>query len=1022
MSEKLENIALISSAGAGKTRALTQRFLFLFLHKALYPLDSLYGITFTNEAAFEMKTRILRYLDVLITGKTQNESEKAIIDDFTHLFPDIKERAEKKRRYLLNNLSELNISTFHSLFASFLSSIPFAAGILPGYEVIDETREALIYESVLDRFFEEVTQNKEIFNAIYELLEQQETRIKVSINGIYGCIIPWLNFLENLVNREGDIRSSIVEQENRFTNLLQEFRDFIHENESAGYIKNSNRMNNNVMKLLITIDKYIETKNFDNLSKSEYTQSILRRDIDSKSYIQKFTNNLGEKSADFLKILENIKICTKDYLNLLSDRQILIHLKPILEIHRLFQKEKRNRNVISFDDIETYTLEAFKNNPEPDYLYFKVGAEIRHLMIDEFQDTSHRQLEVMEPLISEITSVEPKEKSIFYVGDPKQAIFRWRGGTPELFYMLLRKYHDKIKKEELIVNYRSKEEIIKFVNTVLNKNDKPKEGNTGGWIKVEQCGDFSEKEEGAQKIKERIYSLVKELHREYGYEYSDIAVLVRTNNFGAAIAEELTKKRVPCVSRSRADILSDVDVWFVLNLLKFLDNPENNFALMHVLLSPLFNIKEETLRRLQYTQKTLFLNLSDSHPRWIVTKKLVHLLSLVHFLNPYELIYQIYKELGIKISYSLATLLDVALEYTREGFGSLSSFIDWVEKAGESIEIKEVHPEGVKILTIHKAKGLEFEVVIIPETNWQIKPYENRQLLFSYMDNGSKPEKIYWRSYGKYFKTLKDAEQERLKNDELNLLYVALTRAKNGIYILGFNHLKKGLGFWLDTISEKLGTTEYSCGEVFKKGRFEIRGKEEKAYGALSEEPLVIKEERTLYSPTERGIEIIDASRRRGIEFGTMVHHALSRVEWLDSFDIEHFVNDVMEFIKNMYVRTPEETEEIDVHLKSLLIETFTDPDLRYLFFKDNRDIKCKNELPIYFEEEKRDISGHIDRLIIEPGVMTIIDYKTGQEKPEYTHQMLIYKKGIEKIYPGSRVSSLLIFLEKQRGGKVVEV
>jgi len=1007
---------LISSAGAGKTRALTERFLLLFLHKTEYPLDSLCGITFTNEAAFEMKSRIMRYLDVLKTGKTEDESEKGIIEEFCQLFPDIRAHAQQKKRYLLNNLSELNVGTFHSLFASFLSSIPFAAGILPGYEIIDETQEALIYESVLDRYFESVAQKPDVLATLNELVKQQETSIKASIRDVSSCITPWIGYLKELVGKKKAIRSSIAQEEKRFIKLLKEFRDFI-----CGEKSQSNQMNNHMLRLCNIIEQYIQTKDFKVLTKSAYTESLLRRDIDQKSYIKKFTNSLGKRSTQFSDIVTRLNDCAELYLRLLSDYQILIHLKPIVDIHRLFQRKKQERNVISFDDIEAYTLEAFRNNPEPEYLYFKVGAELRHLMIDEFQDTSHRQLEVMEPLISEITSVEPREKSIFYVGDPKQAIFRWRGGTPELFYTLIKKYPGKIKKDELIVNYRSKEEIVRFVNMVLGKKDKARSDNVGGWIRIEECGDFAAKEEGDQKVMERTSELIEELHNEHGYEYSDIAVLVRTNKFGAAFAQELTKRRVPCVSRSRADILSDSDVRFILNLLRFLDNPENDFALMHVLLSPIFKIKEETLRRLPSTQKSLYLNLRNSHPGWPVTKKLSSLLPLVHFLNPYELIYQIYMELRLKISYSLGTLLDVALDYTGQGFGSLSSFIDWLDRAGMSIEIKEIHPEGVKILTVHKAKGLEFEVVIIPETNWKVQSYENKQLLFSYVDNGARPEKFYWRAYGKYFQRLKEAEQERLKGDELNLLYVALTRAKNGIYVLGFNHLKRGLGFWLDQIAEKLGSTTYSVGEVIKKERPPPK-REEKPYGPISEEPLVIKEERTLYSPTERGIEIIDASRRLSIEFGSMIHRALSKIEWLDDVEIEQCVDDVVAFIKNLYVRTPEESEEIEARVRALLTETLTDPDLRFLFFKDSQDMRCKNELPIYFEEEKKDVSGYIDRLIIEPDRMMIIDYKTGEQKPEYVHQMRVYKRGMEKIYPGKSLRCLLVFLDKERGKKIVEV
>jgi ATP-dependent exoDNAse (exonuclease V) beta subunit len=1017
MFKKIKNVALMSAAGAGKTRALTRRFLFLYLNQVNFPLDSLYGITFTNEAAFEMKERIMRYLELLISGHAEDDSEKDIIGYFTEAFPNIKERAVQKKQYLLNNLSDLNISTFHHLFASFLSSVPFAAGLLPGYEIIDETEDGIIFDGVLDNFFENIDDNKDVVNIIGDLLAQQETRIKQSIKNIFRNIGPWIEYLERLVDQEESIKKRLLQREMKFIKVLKKFNEFIKQHESCGYTKSKRSLNKNLADFCAKIDEFLQNKNLKILH-----NSIFGTDLATKNYIHTFLKNLGDKSGQLIKILDDLEIVTDEYLNSLSDQQILIYLKPVLNIHQQFRKEKREQNMLSFDDIEMYTLEALKNNPEPDYLYFKIGAEIRHLMIDEFQDTSHRQLEVLNPLISEITSVEPEEKSFFYVGDPHQAIFRWRGGAPELFNLLIDKYQDKISEEKLIINYRSKDEIINFVNKVLDKDDKTKPGNTGGWLRVEDCGGFDDSQAGDDKIRQRVAEIIGELHKKYNYEYSDIAVLVKTNKFGVAMADELTKSHIPFVSKSRAVILNDDDVRLVLHLLKFLDDPENNFSLMHVLLSPIFKIKEETLRSLLSLRKTLYMGLRDAHPGWEATKILNNLLPIVHFCNPYQLIYRIYKELRLKISYPLATLMDVALDYTRNGFNSLSSFIAWSEIAGDSIEIKKVHPEGVKILTVHKAKGLEFEVVIIPETNWNLPRYENRQLLFSYTEDGARPEKIYWRSYGRYFQRLKDAEQERLKNDELNLLYVALTRAKNGIYVLGYNYLKRGYGFWINTISEKVGSTQYALGDIIKKEKLRKETEKEKAYGVIQEKPLVIKEERTMYSPTERGVQIIDTALRREMEFGSMVHQALSRIEWLDGFDVDKIIDDVMEYIKDLYARRPEERDKIEEKVKPLLTETLTDPDLRTLFFKGNRSVRCKNELPIYFEDEKRDVSGYIDRLIIEGEKTLIIDYKTGEEKPEYKHQMQTYKKGVGKIYPGKLTKTLLVYLERERGKKIVEI
>ncbi len=187
----IKNTALISAAGSGKTHALTKRFLLLLLHKNNYELESLYAITFTNAAAFEMKSRIIKYLEVLSTGRFVEEKEKDIWEHFGNLFSDIKERARKKNDFLLNNLSDLNVSTFHSMFASFLSAIPFSAGILPGYRIIDEIEESIIFQHALDKYFEHIHQSPEKAKNLLELITDQEKDVRQTVRESYENLAPW---------------------------------------------------------------------------------------------------------------------------------------------------------------------------------------------------------------------------------------------------------------------------------------------------------------------------------------------------------------------------------------------------------------------------------------------------------------------------------------------------------------------------------------------------------------------------------------------------------------------------------------------------------------------------------------------------------------------------------------------------------------------------------------------------------------------------------------------------------------
>jgi ATP-dependent exoDNAse (exonuclease V) beta subunit len=308
----------------------------------------------------------------------------------------------------------------------------------------------------------------------------------------------------------------------------------------------------------------------------------------------------------------------------------------------------------------------------------------------------------------------------------------------------------------------------------------------------------------------------------------------------------------------------------------------------------------------------------------------------------------------------------------------------------------------------------------VPETDWRVKSYEYKKLLFAFKSKSLEPEKIYWRRYAKYFNELKQAEQERLKQDELNLLYVALTRARQGLYIIGYGYNSKILGFWFDTITKKLGSDEYSDGEILTKPHLHISEREQN-YGAIKGERLVVKEERSLYIPTERGLEIIDTSRRRSMEFGSIIHYALSLIFWLDGVELKTCIQFITDKLRNKFMGDLVGYDHAGP-ISSMLEDVLTDPDLRFLFFKDNRQAVCKNELAIYFESGKQDISGQIDRLIVEPERIFLVDYKTGDNKPMYKKQLHTYKKGIVQIYEEKEIELMLIFLDKQRGNRIVKI
>jgi exodeoxyribonuclease V beta subunit len=890
---------------------------------------------------------------------------------------------------------------------------------MPDYKIIDEPDEQLILAEAIDRVLGKARAEPRVLAILTELVEHEERAVKTGIDDLYRNLIPWMTYFERLTKYESKIKGLSDNLNKELIRNLEDLVRFVYDHEDAALTKTTGKINSLFKRMLDKLNDFINEADLRKLE--PILKYFLDEDILNKKYVSDFVARL-ETPDEFRHLVGKSIDRLRKYVDVLSDRDILVHLKPIIEIHREFQIAKQRMSALSFDDIEFFTRQALKTSPETDYLYFKLSSDMNHLMIDEFQDTSFHQVEILEPVIDEITAVSPEEKSLFYVGDPYQAIFRWREGAPELFDYLKSKYQGKIEPEELSVNYRTKEEIVNFVNRILDKQDKSKPDNTGGWLRIEELGEMQTKVAGDEATVKRTVEIVDELMRKHGFRADDIAILTRTNQFASNLARALSEAGIPCVSRSRASVLDEPDVQFMLHLLKFLDNPQNDFSLLHVLLAAPVGMDEEMIRRLRVGKKTLYMALLDHHPDLPITHRLQKLLSRVYFKNPYGIIFLILQELKMRISYPVATLLDAALGYTNDNLNSLSAFVSWFEYHGKSIEVKETHAHGVEILTVHRAKGLEFEVVLIPETNWDLRQPENRQLLFSYEKESARPDRVYWRKYGKHLEGLVRAEQERLERDSLNLLYVALTRARSGVYVLGYQTRAAGHGFWLATIREKLGDGRLPYDAIPKKEK-PVEGKKAEPYPLiLPEQGPVVREERTLYSPTERGVEIIEPVRRKGMEFGEMIHRTLSRVDWLDDVGLETCLSRLLEYAKSIYARSSSDEGIIEQQLSPLLKETLSDPDLRFLFYKDDRERVCKNELPLYFEDEKKDVSAHIDRLLISPGEIIIIDYKTGEEKASYKHQMRVYKKGIEKIFPDAHVKCMLLYLERTRGSKIVEV
>jgi exodeoxyribonuclease V beta subunit len=615
--------------------------------------------------------------------------------------------------------------------------------------------------------------------------------------------------------------------------------------------------------------------------------------------------------------------------NRAKEQNFFYALRELVDIYKKAKKALyKEESELGFSDVTQLVYTILNRLDDSEFLYFRLDATIEHMLLDEFQDTSIIQYKILKPLIGEIVSGQGvfEEGSFFFVGDVKQSIYRFRGGVSALFSEVARENHTEVKK--LLTNYRSQKEVIEFVNrTFADKisNYTPqftrKEAD-GGYVEVIENDELLE---AALTQVERLISL--------GAELNDIALLCATNGDGEEIKNLLQSKKIEVVTETTTKLINQRSVQAVLEYLKYLyfgaDIYRHNFF-------SLIGEDAQAIPQIDINSVKLFDIIRQCISRYNLFSDDFHLIRFLDAVKNY------------------ADIDALIFEYERLDVSAAASDLS-----------------GVRVLTVHKSKGLEYKHVIVMD-RLKRAPASRESIIYEY--SGIELQNIYLRTAGRdmidpAYATALAKEKGLVHEDSLNALYVAFTRAKENLFII-----KKSEKSTFDLLTLDVGN--FGALQVTKKEQ-----KQEKKSAQLHYKDIYYGTQSDLLALESEGEKDLAA-----INFGLALHYML---EMMHTFE-PHAIESAKDMLLNKYGFLLEEREidEICRRVEQLLLnEKFLDLTADGIIYKE-KALRYKNNL------------RYLDLLVKkEDGSYVIIDYKSakGFEK-KYLTQVQYYITAVREI------------------------
>jgi ATP-dependent exoDNAse (exonuclease V) beta subunit len=1017
-----------ASAGSGKTYTLVKEYLkIILLSKKQDAYRNILAITFTNKAVHEMKSRVVESLSEFAK---ENPSEKALqlmqkINEETGLTTtDITTKAKSIIKNLIHNYAAFDISTIDKFTHKVIRAFAHDLNLPITFDVSLDT-ENLLTEAV-DAIIAEAGNDEELTKLLVDFTMEKTDDDKSW--DVSREIMDTGRLILNENNREeiGHFNTKNITEFSIIKNKLIELCKQI-ESETIALATDA----------LVLIEKNgIDLKSFSAGHFPNHLNKLKIREFNpnNKTY-HEFEDIKINKTAKDGAIIESI---IPELLSILKSiytkyekkhfyEAFLKNITPLSLMNTLsnkLQDIQKEQNILSISEFNKLINEQIQNQPAP-FIYERLGEKYRHFFIDEFQDTSEMQWQNLIPLIDNALSSEDlngERGSLLIVGDPKQSIYRWRGGKAEQFIELSNDKNPFVNPSKelfpLEINWRSYDEVIHFNNKFFmflsskfnnedykdlyeNHSHQKSTAKKGGYVNISFVPKFDKLEvEDDEKLEKNNLYLEATLNKiskinSEGFQYKDIVILTRRKSEGTAIANYLIENNIPIVSSESLLLAASSEVQTIIYILRYIKNVNDLNAKANFLYY-LGNRHQDKLPVHDFISAGMEIKNENEFQQWLTQIEIDFSFQNIRKKSLYESTEIIISKI-IPIEKRNAYVqffLDLILEHDIKKQSGISDFLNYWDNNSGKLSIPS--PEGndaIRIMTIHKSKGLEFPVVIFPfaeedysrgpkEKIWINADEEIIGLPKVLVDKSNKVE-----NFGQEAASIYNQKKEEDLLDDINVLYVALTRAEEQLYIISGMNIGKN-----ENLPNNMSTffIEF-LGTDFNQQKFDYEFGSSKKLSEtkfqVSNAKLIPQLKKTLNPKNikiaQRESIMWNTKQQKAIEYGNIIHEILSFIKTKKDIDLA-----ITKAIENGLIISNQKDEV----LKSIS-EIVNHNELTDYFSEQN---KVMNEQTII---QKKGNLVKPDRMSIsKDNQVFLLDYKTGNYLPKHKIQLENYQNTIEEM------------------------